>query len=130
MGKDCKKKNSFTEYLCESISGSSSTCGPSSKSVACGKAVVLRGQSHIGIPAACFLKVDPGPCSQDLVRIYYDSKTYSCKAFSYSGCGGNANRFVSVKNCYKLCHPYYRQRFIGLGADNAVNARSAATIGK
>lgn len=20
------------------------------------------------------------------------------------------NRFVSVKNCYKLCHPYYRQR--------------------
>lgn len=20
------------------------------------------------------------------------------------------NRFISVKNCYKLCHPYYRQR--------------------
>lgn len=27
-----------------------------------------------------------------------------------TGCGGNANRFISVKNCYKLCHPYYRQR--------------------
>lgn len=27
-----------------------------------------------------------------------------------TGCGGNMNRFVSVKNCYKLCHPYYRQR--------------------
>lgn len=22
------------------------------------------------------------------------------------------NRFVSVKNCYKLCHPYYRQQVI------------------
>lgn len=28
------------------------------------------------------------------------------------GCGGNMNRFVSVKNCYKLCHPYYRQQVI------------------
>ena len=30
----------------------------------------------------------------------------------YTGCGGNMNRFVSVKNCYKLCHPYYRQQVI------------------
>ena len=94
---------------------------------------IVPGPSHIGIPSACFLRVDPGPCGRDIVRVYYDHKTYTCKAFSYSGlsfnllvgelvlmrgiycntgCGGNMNRFVSVKNCYKLCHPYYRQQVI------------------
>ncbi|KAI1278371.1 hypothetical protein HDE_14289 [Halotydeus destructor] len=77
---------------------------------ATGKAAVLTGPAHIGMPSACFQRVDPGPCGNDIVRIYYDHKTFTCKAFSYSGCGGNMNRFVSVKNCYKLCHPYYRQR--------------------
>ena len=105
-------------------------CGPGVDPVECGKAAGLRAQSHIGIPRACFNRPDPGPCTQDLIRIYYDHKTYQCKWFSFSGktimilfeylsctiigCGGNANRFVSIKNCYKLCHPYYRQRFISL----------------
>lgn len=39
--------------------------------------------------------------------------------YNFPGCGGNANRFVSIKNCYKLCHPYYRQRFIRLGLGRA-----------
>jgi hypothetical protein len=30
------------------------------------------------------------------------------KPFIGIGCGGNANRFVSTKNCYYMCHPYYR----------------------
>lgn len=124
----------------------SADCGLKSNAINCPDGFALKGQTHIGIPAACFLSVDAGPCSQDLVRIYYDSKTFTCKSFSYSGiyknkwfsnheenkfnemyyylgCGGNANRFVSVKNCYKLCHPYYRQRFIGLAVDQAVGIK-------
>ena len=46
---------------------------------------IVPGPSHIGIPSACFLRVDPGPCGRDIVRVYYDHKTYTCKAFSYSG---------------------------------------------
>lgn len=49
---------------------------------------------------------DSGTCSKDLARIYYDHETRTCKPFSYTGCGGNANRFQSIKNCYRICHPY------------------------
>ena len=105
----------------QSIYGSTSRCGGDGpQPVGCGQASILRGQSHIGIPAGCFSEIDPGPCSQDLVRIYFDTNTYQCKPFSYSGCGGNTNRFLSIKNCYKLCHPYYRQRFITLGVDTDI----------
>lgn len=30
------------------------------------------------------------------------------------------NRFVSVKNCYKLCHPYYRQQVIESDTPNTL----------
>lgn len=50
---------------------------------------IVPGPSHIGIPSACFLRVDPGPCGRDIVRVYYDHKTYTCKAFSYSGSSDN-----------------------------------------
>ena len=50
-----------------------------------GKAAILTGPAHVGVPAACFQRVDPGPCGNDVVRVYYDHKTYTCKAFSYSG---------------------------------------------
>ena len=50
-----------------------------------GEAAILTGQTHIGVPAACFQRVDPGPCGRDIIRVFYDHKTYTCKAFSYSG---------------------------------------------
>ena len=63
------------------------------------KPSLIRGVSHIGIPSACFLKADPGPCSKDLIRIYFDFKTYSCKAFSYSGLTSE-RYFNSIINSY------------------------------
>lgn len=36
-------------------------------------------------------------------RYYYDSKAKACKEFKYSGCGGNANNFVSEADCYNVC---------------------------
>ncbi|RWS05931.1 papilin-like protein [Dinothrombium tinctorium] len=60
----------------------------------------------------CTEPVNSGQCDKDIIRVYYDHKTTTCKAFSYSGCGGNSNRFISVKNCYRLCHPYYQQQML------------------
>jgi len=46
---------------------------------------IVTGPASIGVPSFCFQRVDPGPCALDIVRVYYDYKTFTCKAFSYSG---------------------------------------------
>ena len=46
---------------------------------------VVSAPANIGVPSFCFQRVDPGPCALDIVRVYYDYKTFTCKAFSYSG---------------------------------------------
>ncbi|CAG2122930.1 unnamed protein product, partial [Medioppia subpectinata] len=81
----------------------------------CGKAAIIRGETHIGMPAVCYQRVDPGPCGRDLIRVYYDARINRCIHFSFSGCGGNANRFVSIKNCYHICNPGLRTRRVTAG---------------
>ncbi|CAG2106500.1 unnamed protein product [Medioppia subpectinata] len=68
--------------------------------------VVVVHNNMVPVPIECFQPPDSGTCSKDLARIYYDHETRTCKPFSYTGCGGNANRFQSIKNCYRICHPY------------------------
>ncbi|CAG2172574.1 unnamed protein product [Oppiella nova] len=48
---------------------------------------------------------DTGTGTQDIVRIYYNPVLQQCLPFSWSSVGGNANRFISIKNCYEICHP-------------------------
>ena len=71
--------------------------------------VVVVHQNMQPVPIECFQPPDSGSCVKDMVRIYYDQETRTCKPFSYTGCGGNANRFLSVKNCYRICHPFKYQ---------------------
>ncbi|XP_064560382.1 tissue factor pathway inhibitor 2 isoform X2 [Zonotrichia leucophrys gambelii] len=54
-------------------------------------------------PLLCYSPKDEGLCSSSVPRYYYDSKTKSCKEFRYTGCGGNANNFVTEKDCYNVC---------------------------
>ena len=68
--------------------------------------VVVVHNNMVPVPIECFQPPDSGTCSKDLARIYFDHETRTCKPFSYTGCGGNANRFQSIKNCYRICHPY------------------------
>uniref|UniRef100_A0A8R1DPM1 Uncharacterized protein n=1 Tax=Caenorhabditis japonica TaxID=281687 RepID=A0A8R1DPM1_CAEJA len=49
------------------------------------------------------LQVDPGKCSQQLVRYYYDAIADECKRFTFSGCGGNSNRFMRRAHCRNRC---------------------------
>lgn len=71
--------------------------------------VVVVHNNMVSVPVECFQPPDSGSCSKDMVRVYYDHETRTCKPFSFTGCGGNANRFLSVKNCYRICHPYRYQ---------------------
>lgn len=54
-------------------------------------------------PLLCYSPKDEGLCSSSVPRYYYDSKTKSCKEFRYTGCGGNANNFVTETDCYNVC---------------------------
>lgn len=71
--------------------------------------VVVVHNNMVPVPIECFQPPDSGSCAKDMVRVFYDHETRTCKPFSYTGCGGNANRFLSVKNCYRICHPFRYQ---------------------
>ncbi|BHF79420.1 zinc-containing alcohol dehydrogenase [Sparganum proliferum] len=47
----------------------------------------------------CKMPIERGPCNDDLIRYGYDSETGKCKKFSYSGCGGNDNIFLTQTGC-------------------------------
>ncbi|MEV0322469.1 BPTI/Kunitz domain-containing protein [Streptomyces sp. NPDC050658] len=51
----------------------------------------------------CTLPPDPGPCSNTLLRWYYNPATGECEPFIYGGCGGNANNFATKEQCEMHC---------------------------
>ena len=38
-----------------------------------------------------------------ITRFYYDTETESCEEFSYAGCGGNENNYMSIEECQESC---------------------------
>lgn len=59
---------------------------------------------------ACLLPPDRGMCAGYLYRFFYDATFRTCQGFVYGGCGGNANNFAGLDQCYEACSP--RQRLL------------------
>ncbi|NXI32269.1 TFPI1 inhibitor, partial [Sterrhoptilus dennistouni] len=55
------------------------------------------------IPSLCMTPMDRGLCRAKELRFFYDYLTGKCRPFSYSGCGGNENNFISRKSCLRIC---------------------------
>lgn len=55
--------------------------------------------------AACSLAADAGTGSEAEVTVYmhYDAEKDNCYPFRYSGSGGNANRFITERQCMRNC---------------------------
>ncbi|CAH0554468.1 unnamed protein product [Brassicogethes aeneus] len=51
----------------------------------------------------CGYSFDPGHCNNFTRQWYFDVKFGSCVMFSYSGCGGNGNRFATEDECNQVC---------------------------
>ncbi|EEC13393.1 serine protease inhibitor, putative, partial [Ixodes scapularis] len=51
----------------------------------------------------CALPPERGLCRENFTRYHWDKELGDCKAFSYSGCAGNANNFGSQEECQKFC---------------------------
>lgn len=60
----------------------------------------------VGKRPECSLPPDTGECRAEFIRYYFDATTAECKTFNYGGCGGNPNRFTSVRACYDICSPH------------------------
>ncbi|XP_074930686.1 uncharacterized protein LOC142048062 [Phalacrocorax aristotelis] len=63
-----------------------------------------KGRRAAAIPGPCALDKDPGSaCASFSVMWYHRWETGSCERFWYGGCGGNANRFGSERDCIRAC---------------------------
>ncbi|CAO2577767.1 WAP four-disulfide core domain protein 8, partial [Lemmus lemmus] len=51
----------------------------------------------------CMLPSDTGDCHDSLTRWYFDSEKHHCRPFTYSGCHGNSNNFLSKMDCKNAC---------------------------
>ncbi len=56
-----------------------------------------------GDRARCYLPPDSGDCLAAQPAIYFDASSGQCLQFIYGGCGGNANRFDNLGECYDAC---------------------------
>uniref|UniRef100_A0A915L2V6 BPTI/Kunitz inhibitor domain-containing protein n=1 Tax=Romanomermis culicivorax TaxID=13658 RepID=A0A915L2V6_ROMCU len=56
----------------------------------------------------CSLPKNAGTVCDDNVkelRWYFNESKFQCMAFTFLGCGGNGNNFVSLKECQRSCMP-------------------------
>ncbi|KAH9487494.1 hypothetical protein Btru_075974, partial [Bulinus truncatus] len=61
------------------------------------------GSSSTDKEVVCRLPAATGNCKAALTRWYYDHSEGQCKEFTYGGCGGNNNNFVTLNLCNNFC---------------------------
>ncbi|ELT91341.1 hypothetical protein CAPTEDRAFT_175625 [Capitella teleta] len=73
-------------------------------------------------PLSDVCKMPPliGNCKGSVKRFFFDHKTGQCKSFRYSGCGGNANLFGSMRECRFRCYPWLTPDVCSLPVDFGV----------
>ncbi|XP_059392240.1 BPTI/Kunitz domain-containing protein [Carassius carassius] len=53
---------------------------------------------------ACYLPKKPGECVSRYQRYYYSPEHNKCMSFSWTGCVGNGNRFLTLNLCNATCY--------------------------
>ena len=51
----------------------------------------------------CSMTADPGSCRGQYMRYAYSVGTESCVPFTYTGCRGNLNNFLTLEDCMQSC---------------------------
>lgn len=51
----------------------------------------------------CSLPRVTGPCKANMPRWYYNSRVKRCLRFTYGGCKGNGNNFITKRRCQRRC---------------------------
>eukprot|EP01084_Bolivina_argentea_P096407 173336_1 len=55
------------------------------------------------IPDICTLPKETGPCRSAFGRYYYNNDSKQCETFTYGGCQGNGNNFITLQECEAEC---------------------------
>ena len=55
------------------------------------------------IRSDCSKMIRKGQCSGSIKMYGYDKVTGKCRNFTYTGCGGNSNRFFTLSSCKAVC---------------------------
>ena len=75
----------------------------------------------------CLRRPEYGHCSNQTERYYYDSNCGCCQTFTYSGCKGNNNNFVSEQRCLNICLGAERSTVPTSSTSTTVPTTSSAT---
>ncbi|GFT53006.1 hypothetical protein NPIL_616831 [Nephila pilipes] len=75
-------------------------CVPPSQCTAEGQGPTPEPQSPKSI---CLQPKEVGPCKALFLRYYYNKETGQCEQFTYGGCRGNSNNFVTQEDCEAAC---------------------------
>ncbi|XP_068234682.1 papilin isoform X9 [Palaemon carinicauda] len=51
----------------------------------------------------CLLEMVPGPCRGNYTRWYYDQTVDRCSQFTFGGCKGNGNNYLTENECMQRC---------------------------
>ena len=65
--------------------------------------VIVQSSVAVGTDPSCQLPADTGPCRGFLQRFFYDPSSETCETFTYGGCGGNNNNFLTLDHCKETC---------------------------
>ncbi|KAL0133516.1 hypothetical protein PUN28_000923 [Cardiocondyla obscurior] len=57
----------------------------------------------------CSEPLKKGSCNGSLLRTYFDKQTGRCHFFTFTGCDGNRNNFLTEQDCYKVCGTFQRE---------------------
>ena len=82
-GKACKGKKLFESKI---------NCETSCKDMACPTTV-------------CNQPKDLGDCNMLMKRFFFNKHTCQCEEFTFTGCGGNRNRYATLEECEAICGP-------------------------
>ena len=115
FGKICDRKPSATYYYYDSNSGVCTNftylgCQGSKNKFStqerCQTACIGKNFTTTPSPKpnVCLLQPVPGPCTEQLIRYYFDHSIKRCLPFVYSGCGSNGNMFENMTTCSDTCH--------------------------
>ena len=60
-------------------------------------------RKRCGVLKILYLLFLTGTCSRKVRRFYYNSQLKKCLPFTYKGCKGNQNRFMTLEDCHHTC---------------------------
>uniref|UniRef100_UPI00358EC26D papilin-like isoform X2 n=1 Tax=Myxine glutinosa TaxID=7769 RepID=UPI00358EC26D len=79
----------------------SKSCEPQYNAIRKGRLITAKKEEF----GYCRMKSDPGPCRAAFIRWFHDPETSTCDNFTYGGCQGNLNNFLTEEQCLHRCGP-------------------------